>query len=146
MKRDTLIIGGMTAALVIVMVVSVVLEYARRPDWGAAALTVGDIHAVHAQVTVAEREVRGHARIADGAKVSTGKNGRARVRLDDGTVAVVDHATTPTRHPAQMTATDLVPLRQLGLDDGEILDLANAIAVFAWANRLMLTLGEPEEK
>lgn len=66
--------------------------------------------------------------------------------LEERDRAIVDYATKLTRHPAQMTATDLVPLRQLGLDDGEILDLANAIAVFAWANRLMLTLGEPEEK
>ncbi len=59
---------------------------------------------------------------------------------------VVDYATKLTRHPAQMTTLDLVPLRQLGLDDGEILDLTNAVAVFAWANRLMLTLGEPAPK
>lgn len=30
-----------------------------------------------------------------------------------------------------------------GLDDGQILDLIHAISIFAWANRLMLNLGEP---
>ena len=34
-------------------------------------------------------------------------------------------------------------LRELGLHDLEILDVAQAGAFFAWANRLMLTLGEP---
>lgn len=63
--------------------------------------------------------------------------------LDERERVVVDYATKLTRYPAQMAAADLEPLRSLGLDDGEILDLTNAIAVFAWANRLMLTLGEP---
>jgi len=60
--------------------------------------------------------------------------------------AIVDYATKLTRHPAQMSQADLTVLRQLGLEDAEILDLTNAIAVFAWANRLMLTLGEPATK
>ena len=34
-------------------------------------------------------------------------------------------------------------LRAAGLGDLEILDLVQATAFFAWANRLMLTLGEP---
>ena len=33
--------------------------------------------------------------------------------------------------------------QQLGLTDLEILDITQAGAFFAWANRLMLTLGEP---
>lgn len=63
--------------------------------------------------------------------------------LDERDRAVVDFAQKLTQDAGRMQLTDLAPLRQLGLDDGEILDLANAIAVFAWANRLMLTLGEP---
>jgi uncharacterized peroxidase-related enzyme len=41
-------------------------------------------------------------------------------------------------HPAQLRA-----LREVGLSDDEILDLIHSIAIFAWANRLMLNLGEP---
>ena len=41
-----------------------------------------------------------------------------------------------------MTATDLAPLREAGLDDLQILDLIHATAMFANANRLMQTLGE----
>lgn len=37
----------------------------------------------------------------------------------------------------------ILPLREAGLNDGEILDLIQAVAIFAWANRLMLNLGEP---
>lgn len=44
--------------------------------------------------------------------------------------------------PASLSAEDVTALRQAGLDDGEILDLILAVAIFAWANRLMLSLGE----
>lgn len=57
--------------------------------------------------------------------------------------AVVDFAVKLTRTPPTLTAADLKPLRQLGLTDQEILDLTHATAMFAWANRLMQTLGEP---
>jgi alkylhydroperoxidase domain protein len=34
-------------------------------------------------------------------------------------------------------------LRSVGLDDADIVDLINSAAFFNWANRLMLSLGEP---
>ena len=36
-------------------------------------------------------------------------------------------------------------LRAAGLDDAEIIDVINGAAFFNWANRLMLSLGEPAE-
>ncbi|MEZ4707859.1 MAG: CMD domain protein [Caldilineaceae bacterium] len=57
--------------------------------------------------------------------------------------AIVDYAAKLTRAPGAMTPADLEPLRQIGLNDQEILDANNASAMFAWANRLMQTLGEP---
>lgn len=57
--------------------------------------------------------------------------------------AVVDLAVSLTRDPARLGPADLAPLRAAGLPDDEILDVANAAAMFAWANRLMQTLGEP---
>jgi len=57
--------------------------------------------------------------------------------------AIVDYAVKLTRTPNTITKADLEPLRQIGLTDAEILDLAQAVAMFAWANRLMQTLGEP---
>ena len=44
---------------------------------------------------------------------------------------------------AVIVQEDAVPLRQQGLTDLDILDLTHAVAMFAWANRLMQTLGEP---
>ncbi|MBX3013010.1 MAG: peroxidase-related enzyme [Caldilineaceae bacterium] len=57
--------------------------------------------------------------------------------------AIIDFAVKLTRTPTALTAADLAPLRQVGLTDAEILDLTHAVAMFAWANRLMQTLGEP---
>jgi uncharacterized peroxidase-related enzyme len=54
----------------------------------------------------------------------------------------VDYAEKLTRAPEQASAADLVPLREVGLSDLEILDLTHVIAMFAWANRLLETLGE----
>jgi Mg-chelatase subunit ChlD/tetratricopeptide (TPR) repeat protein len=51
---------------------------------------------MHADVIVKGREVRGTARLSDGDDVKTGPDGRARIRLDDGTVVVVDASTTFT--------------------------------------------------
>lgn len=58
--------------------------------------------------------------------------------------AVVDLAAKITLDPEGLTAGDLQPLRELGLDDLEILDVINYAAFFANANRLMLSLGSPD--
>ena len=56
--------------------------------------------------------------------------------------AIVDYSAKLTRDPAGITPADAAPLRAQGLGDLEILDLTHAVAMFAWANRLMQTLGE----
>ena len=43
---------------------------------------------------------------------------------------------------SQAGAAEIRALRSAGLSDSDIADLADAVAMFAWANRLMLTLGE----
>ena len=49
------------------------------------------------------------------------------------------------RDPAAPSADPTNPgASAAGLSDAEIADLANSVAMFAWANRLMLTLGEPK--
>ena len=57
--------------------------------------------------------------------------------------AVAAFAEALTRDPGATTVQDLAPLREAGLDDLEILDLIHSVAMFANANRLMLTLGDP---
>ncbi|GFM68031.1 peroxidase-related enzyme [Pseudomonas cichorii] len=57
--------------------------------------------------------------------------------------AIVRFAIDLTLDPAALGAEQIRPLREQGLDDGQVLDLIHAISIFAWANRLMLNLGEP---
>jgi uncharacterized peroxidase-related enzyme len=64
-------------------------------------------------------------------------------RLEPRQAAVVALTAKLTRDPASLRPSDAAPLRALGLSDGEILDLVHAVAMFAWANRLMQSLGEP---
>jgi alkylhydroperoxidase domain protein len=63
--------------------------------------------------------------------------------LDERWRALVGFAAALSQTPPRADAADVAALRAVGLDDLEILDLAQATAFFAWANRLMLTLGEP---
>ena len=62
--------------------------------------------------------------------------------LDERQRAIVDYAVALTRAPQSTTPADLAPLRRAGLNDLEILDLTHVVAMFAWANRLLQTLGE----
>ncbi len=48
-----------------------------------------------------------------------------------------------TERPGRLVATDISGLYEVGLSALEVLDLIHADAIFAWANRLMLNLGEP---
>jgi len=48
-----------------------------------------------------------------------------------------------TEAPSQVAAHHIDALRDAGLSELEILDLGHVTAVFAWANRLMLSLGHP---
>jgi uncharacterized peroxidase-related enzyme len=57
--------------------------------------------------------------------------------------ALIDLAAALTPTPARLEPAHLDRLPALGLGDLEVLDLVQATAFFAWANRLMLTLGEP---
>lgn len=45
--------------------------------------------------------------------------------------------------PPGTSLDDIAELRELGLNDAELLDLVLSISLFGWANRLMHTLGEP---
>ncbi|MCG5262071.1 carboxymuconolactone decarboxylase [Cupriavidus gilardii] len=57
--------------------------------------------------------------------------------------AIARFSVALTEHPDRVGAASLAALREAGLSDAEILDGIHAIAIFAWANRLMLNLGEP---
>ncbi|WP_114814897.1 peroxidase-related enzyme [Paraburkholderia kururiensis] len=57
--------------------------------------------------------------------------------------AIVRYAIDLTLQPGAIDGESIDALAQVGMTHAEILDLSHAIAIFAWANRLMLTLGEP---
>jgi tetratricopeptide (TPR) repeat protein len=94
--------------LSVVVAVAVVAPIAARRGTSAVSsgrfvVTTADIRAMHADVRIGDREVRGAARLADGDHVTTGPDGRARVRLDDGTLVVVDGSTDFTLRAAGIT-------------------------------------------
>lgn len=62
---------------------------------------------------------------------------------DPRRAAICRFAEALTRDPSAVGAADLAPLRAVGLTDLELLDLIHSIAMFANANRLMLSLGDP---
>jgi alkylhydroperoxidase domain protein len=65
------------------------------------------------------------------------------LELDERWSAVVDFAVELARTPSSATTAQIERLRAVGLSELEILDIAQAASFFSWANRLMLTLGEP---
>lgn len=67
-------------------------------------------------------------------------------RLDPRWDAVVDASVALARTPADFGAAEIDRLRAAGLDEAEIVDVINGASFFSWANRLMLSLGEPDAK
>jgi uncharacterized peroxidase-related enzyme len=63
--------------------------------------------------------------------------------LEPRRAAIVAFALALSHTPSRATRAQVADLRAVGLSELEILDLINAVAMFAWANRLMQTLGEP---
>lgn len=74
--------------------------------------------------------------------------------LDEGTGAdidplwnaVIEASVALTATPIAFGPEHVRKLRDLGLDDLAISDLIHAASFFNWANRLMLSLGEPVER
>jgi len=72
--------------------------------------------------------------------------------LDDGVdapqderwTAIVQASVALTATPIALTAAHLDALRAAGLDDLAISDVIHGASFFNWANRLMLSLGEPQ--
>lgn len=56
--------------------------------------------------------------------------------------AIIRLATELTENPSSFSEARIQELKNLGLENKEILDLIHSVAIFGWANRLMLNLGE----
>jgi alkylhydroperoxidase domain protein len=63
--------------------------------------------------------------------------------LTGRTGAVISAAAQLTRTPVAIDADAIQSMSKAGLQEGEVVDLILASAFFNWANRLMLSLGEP---
>ncbi|NLT29272.1 MAG: alkylhydroperoxidase domain protein [Propionibacterium sp.] len=63
---------------------------------------------------------------------------------DERWSAIIEASVALTDTPVRFGPEHVARLRQVGLDDTEITDLVQSAAFFNWANRLMLSLGEPE--
>jgi alkylhydroperoxidase domain protein len=90
-----------------------------------------------------------HARFAshfvdDPAEVAALLAGGVDAEFSPRTQAIVGAAVALTRTPIEFGPDHVLALRGVGLDDGAIADLIHAAAFFNWANRLMLSLGEPD--
>jgi uncharacterized peroxidase-related enzyme len=57
--------------------------------------------------------------------------------------AIADFSIQMTLEPHLLEANNIRALAAVGLSMNEVLDLVHSVAIFAWANRLMLNLGEP---
>ena len=57
--------------------------------------------------------------------------------------AIINLATALTESPEDFDASYVQALKDLGMNEKEILDIIHAASIFGWANRLMLNLGEP---
>lgn len=57
--------------------------------------------------------------------------------------AIVQASIALTSAPNEFGTANIRALKDAGLTQIEILDLIHSVALFAWANRLMLNLGEP---
>ena len=61
--------------------------------------------------------------------------------FDGRDLAALEYSAKLTRTPANITPADVQALRDAGLDDGEILEINQVAAYFAYANRTVLGLG-----
>jgi alkylhydroperoxidase domain protein len=64
-------------------------------------------------------------------------------KLDERWEAIVAASVALTALPMSFGKDHIERLRKVGLDDAAIADLIGAASFFNWANRLMLSLGEP---
>ncbi len=111
-----------------------------RADRELGALTVSRINgcvycaSVHAQRF--EQLAKRHQIVADifdnPATAGDSERDKAIIRL----------ATELTENPSSFSEARIQELKNLGLENKEILDLIHSVAIFGWANRLMLNLGE----
>lgn len=93
-----------------------------------------------------EHHFAGMARLMDDEPKST--DFRAAIESDDfqdvfsaQELAILAYAKKLSQNPVDMVEADVQSLRDVGLDDGEILEINQVTSYFAYANRMVLGLG-----
>lgn len=84
----------------------------------------------------------------------SGRRDDVQKLLDDGVEAdlgqpwsaIAQASAALTVTPSEFNAEHIDALRDAGLEDADIVDVINGAAFFNWANRLMLSLGEPTQR
>ena len=73
------------------------------------------------------------------------ESNRPHDALEARETAILTYAEKLTETPAELTEEVLEPLYEVGLDDGEILEINQVVSYFAYANRTVLGLGVTTE-
>lgn len=84
---------------------------------------------------------RRHAQLTDSQAVISALYFDRAETLGPRDAAIWQFARALSVTPSVATAEHIAALRDVGLDEAEIVDLIHAIAIFGWANRLMHVLG-----
>lgn len=84
---------------------------------------------------------RRHAQLTDSQAVISALYFDRAETLGPRDAAIWQFARALSVTPSAATAEHITALRDVGLDEAEIVDLIHAIAIFGWANRLMHVLG-----
>ncbi|GMA30822.1 alkylhydroperoxidase domain protein [Litorihabitans aurantiacus] len=116
-----------------------------RPERELAAAVASRVNgcvfcaSVHARfaATLSKRPEDVDALLVDGVEVAV-------ERLDERWAAIVEAAAALTVTPPRFASAHVERLRAAGVGDEAIGDLVASAGFFSWANRLMLSLGEPE--
>ena len=93
-----------------------------------------------------EHHKAGMVRLLDDAERAAGisgafEDGNLSLGFDAKELAGLEYVARLTLEPATLAETDLDELRTAGLEDGEILEINQVAAYFAYANRTVLGLG-----
>ncbi|MCK5037733.1 MAG: peroxidase-related enzyme [Thermoplasmata archaeon] len=77
----------------------------------------------------------------DGDKVQALTNGYKNMGLSEREISILDYAVKLTSSPGQMVEDDVEKLRNIGLDDQAILNVALITSYFCFVNRVAMGLG-----
>ena len=115
------------------------------PKWFLEALGVHVSH-LNACSYCVEHHFAGMRRLLGDEARATGiraaiESGDLAGAFDAREQAALAYAAKLTRSPAEVTSADAEALREAGFDDGQILEINQVVAYFAYANRTVLGLG-----